>query len=154
MKAAYFAMQSILHSKSLTWRERVEELEPDGDRSLIVLGVGLIVLGVAGLWVYVSATAPTLHRTQEVKSVASGDSGSPVDGRSRAGTTDRPCGSRQQNLPGVSVAVGAGGGHCGPGLWVGESRTGARVARDAVQDRHRLYGAHVAAVGLLLEKTG
>ena len=78
--------------------------------TLIVLGVGVIVLGVAGLWVYVSATAPTLHPdAQEVTSVASG---TPVrqwtDAVEQARHIVRAA-LAEQNLPGVSVAVGAGG---------------------------------------------
>ena len=38
--------------------------------ALIVGGVGLIILGVAGLWMYVSATATPLHpNAQDVPSV-------------------------------------------------------------------------------------
>jgi serine beta-lactamase-like protein LACTB, mitochondrial len=78
--------------------------------TLVVAGVGLVVLGVAGLWVYVSATAPTLHpNAQDVTSVASG-----TPERQWAGAIEqaRPlvrAALAEQNLPGVSVAVGAGG---------------------------------------------
>ena len=78
--------------------------------TLMVGGVGLVVLAVAGLWVYVSATAPTLHpNAQDVTSVASA---TPV--RQWAGAIEqaRPivrAALAEQNLPGLSVAVGAGG---------------------------------------------
>ena len=50
-----------------------------------------------------------------------------------------------QNLPGLSVAVGSGGDVVwaeGFG-WADLENRGAGIAGDAVQDRHRLEGAHV-----------
>lgn len=78
--------------------------------TLMVAGAGLVVLGVAGLWVYVSATAPTLHpNAQDVTSVASA-----TPERRWAGAIEqaRPivrAALAEQNLPGLSVAVAAGG---------------------------------------------
>jgi len=77
---------------------------------LIVLGVGLLILGLAGLWVYVSATATPLHPNPQDVPSATGAAPLPrwadavEQGRQivRASTSE-------QNLPGVSVAVGAGG---------------------------------------------
>ncbi len=77
---------------------------------LIVLGIALVITAIGGLWVYVSATAPVLHSSaQDVSSIADA---TPVrqwadaieQGRQvvRATLAD-------QNWPGLSVAVGAGG---------------------------------------------
>jgi serine beta-lactamase-like protein LACTB, mitochondrial len=78
--------------------------------TLIVLGVGGLLLAIAGLWVYVSATATPLHPDAQSVSSVTHSAPSPKwadaveRGRQimRAGLTD-------QNLPGLSVAVGVGG---------------------------------------------
>ena len=77
---------------------------------LIVLGVGGIILAVAGMWIYVSATATPLHPDAgAVPSAAASDPsrhwGDAVE-RSRQIMRAE---AAEQNLPGVSVAVGVGG---------------------------------------------
>jgi CubicO group peptidase (beta-lactamase class C family) len=77
--------------------------------TLGVAGVGLILLGVAGLWVYVSAAAKPLHPSaQDAPSATRSEP--PANWAvaveqarqiARAGLSD-------QNLPGLSVAVAAG----------------------------------------------
>ena len=75
----------------------------------IVLGVGGAILAVAGLWIYISATAVPLHpNAQDVSSVALE---TPVAKWNAAVDRARQimrAGVAEQNLPGVSVAVGAG----------------------------------------------
>lgn len=78
--------------------------------ALIVLAVGLIPVAIGGLWAYMSATATPLHPDRaNVPSVthatpSAGWADAVEQGRVaiRAGLTD-------QNLPGLSVAVGVGG---------------------------------------------
>jgi serine beta-lactamase-like protein LACTB len=76
---------------------------------LIVLAVGLVITAIGGLFVYVSATAPTLHpNAQDVTSVTGA---TPV--RQWADAVDQGrqivrAALTEQNLPGLSVAVGAG----------------------------------------------
>jgi len=123
--------------------------------TLMVAGVGLVVLGVAGLWVYVSATAPTLHpNAQDVTSVAGA---TPV--RQWAGAIEqaRPivrAALAEQNLPGLSVAVGAGGEIVwAEGFGWANLENKIPVSPDT---RFRIGTASTAltsaAVGLLLEK--
>ena len=78
--------------------------------ALIVLAVGGVILAVAGLWVYVSATTRPLHPDAGgVPHVAHADpSGTWADAVGRARTLMR-AGVAEQNLPGLSVAVGARG---------------------------------------------
>ena len=68
-----------------------------------------------------------------------------VGRRRRAGAAGRPCGAHRAEPAGT-----VGGGRrrrrhrLGRRLWLGGSREpGASRARDAVQDRHRLHGAHL-----------
>lgn len=78
--------------------------------TLAVAGVGLILLGVAGLWVYMSATAKPLHPdAASVSSVANADPAQQWrDAIDRAKQIAR-AGTSEQNLPGLSVAVGVNG---------------------------------------------
>lgn len=78
--------------------------------TLAVAGVGLILLGVAGLWVYMSATAKPLHPdAASVSSVANADPAQQWrDAIERAKQIAR-AGTSEQNLPGLSVAVGVNG---------------------------------------------
>jgi CubicO group peptidase (beta-lactamase class C family) len=77
--------------------------------TLIVLGAGGLLLAIAGLWVYVSATATPLHPdSQSVSSVShAAPSQQWADAVERARQTMR-AGLSEQNLPGLSVAVGVG----------------------------------------------
>ena len=78
--------------------------------TVVAVGVGLVLAFVAGLFIYVNATATPLHPDpQQVKSVM--ESAPP---QKWAGAADqaRPLvrtAMTKQNLPGLSVAVGAGG---------------------------------------------
>ena len=77
---------------------------------LIVLGIGAVLLGVAGLFVYMSATATPLHPdAQQLSSVPQSD----PDAKFRAAVDRARAAIRasvaEQNLPGLSVAVGIGG---------------------------------------------
>ena len=77
---------------------------------LIVLGIGGVLLGVAGLFVYMSATATPLHPdAQQMSSVP--QAGSPqqwADAIERARQAMRAS-VAEQNLPGLSVAVAIDG---------------------------------------------
>ena len=78
--------------------------------AIFVGAIGLGLLAIAGLWVYVSATATPLHpNAQDVPSVPNSAS-SPKwsDAAERARQIVRAT-LAEQNWPGLSVAVGAGG---------------------------------------------
>lgn len=74
-----------------------------------VLGIGLIITGVSGLFVYMSSTATPLHPdVQEVPSTpASPPSAEWTSAAAQAHQIAR-AGLVEQNLPGLSVAVGVG----------------------------------------------
>jgi CubicO group peptidase (beta-lactamase class C family) len=78
--------------------------------ALIVAGLGLLVAAVLGLFAYMSATATPLHPDPEsVPSVA--DPAPPAEWAAvvEEGRRILRAGLIEQNLPGLSVAVGAGG---------------------------------------------
>jgi CubicO group peptidase (beta-lactamase class C family) len=78
--------------------------------ALFVLAIGLLIAGILGLWTYMGATATPLHpSTQGVPSVARSDP-SPdwADAVGQARQIAR-ADLTEQNLPGLSVAVGVGG---------------------------------------------
>jgi len=123
--------------------------------ALIVLAVGLLTPAILGLWEYMSATATPLHpNLQDVPSVTHSAplpewADAVEQGRQivRAGLTEK-------NLPGLSVAVGAGGEI----VWAegfGWADIEKRVPV-APETRFRIGTASIAltsaAVGLLLEK--
>jgi serine beta-lactamase-like protein LACTB len=75
---------------------------------LIVLGIGGVILAVGGLWVYMSATPPLHPDAESVPSAAVQD-----PARQWATTVEQArqiarAGVAEQNLPGLSVAVGFG----------------------------------------------
>src|SRR5690349_2830476 len=78
--------------------------------TLFIAGIRAVLLFVAGLWIYVSATSKPLHpQAQDVKSVGGA---SPV--AAFAGAVDRARTLArgtlaEQNWPGVSIAVGVDG---------------------------------------------
>jgi serine beta-lactamase-like protein LACTB len=123
--------------------------------ALIVGAIGLPFAAVLGLWAYKSVTTPILHPDpQHVRSVTHSDpSGKWADAVGRGRQTMR-AGLTQQNLPGLSVAVGVDGaivwaeGFGWADLekhWPVAPDTGFRVA-----DASKALTS--AAVGLLLEK--
>ena len=123
--------------------------------ALFVVAVGLLLAAILGLFAYVSATATPLHPDPKaVPSVTRAAvprqwAGAVEQGRQMVRTT-----IAEQNLPGLSVAVGAGGDL----VWAegfGWADLENRVPV-APQTRFRIGTASVAltsaAVGLLLEK--
>ena len=77
----------------------------------VVVGAGgLGLLALAGLWVYVSATATPLHpNAQDVSSVTHAAPSSKWSGAVEQARQIARAHLVEQNLPGLSVAVGAGG---------------------------------------------
>jgi serine beta-lactamase-like protein LACTB len=76
---------------------------------LIVLGIGTIIAGVAGIFIYNSATATPLHpNVQEMPTVSRSDP--PQQWRSAVEQARQivRASVAEQNLPGLSVAVGVG----------------------------------------------
>lgn len=123
--------------------------------TLIVAGIGLVFAAVMGLWVYVSATATPLHPDpQQVASVAYSD---PREQWAAAVAQARQVARaslQEQNLPGMSVAVGAGSDLVwAEGLGYADLEKRTTVAPDT---RFRIGTASVAltsaAVGLLVEQ--
>jgi serine beta-lactamase-like protein LACTB len=78
--------------------------------ALLVGAVGLGLLAIAGLWVYVSATAVPLHpNAQDVSSVTQSAPSSTWNGAVERARQIARAHLVDQNLPGLSVAVGTGG---------------------------------------------
>jgi len=78
--------------------------------TLGVAGVGAIILAVAGLWIYISATATPLHpNAQDVSSVTHSAPPSKWNGAVEQARQIARAHLVDQNLPGLSVAVGVGG---------------------------------------------
>jgi serine beta-lactamase-like protein LACTB, mitochondrial len=123
--------------------------------ALIVLGIGLVVAAVMGLHLYMTTTATPLHPDpQEIRSeVRSGPSPEWADAVEQGRQVVR-AGLTEQNLPGLSVAVGAGGDIVwAEGFGWADLESRAPVTPGT---RFRIGTASVAltsaAVGLLLEK--
>ncbi len=122
---------------------------------LIVLGVGGLLMAISGLHMYMSATATPLHpEPQSVPSVMHSDpSRTWVDAVERSRQIARASLS-EQNLPGLSVAVGVGGDVVwAEGFGWTDLETRVPVTPET---RFRIGTASKvlssAAVGLLLEK--
>ena len=78
--------------------------------ALLVLGAGGLILGIAGLWIYVSATATPLHpNPQDVPSAALADPSKKWADAVHAARQSVRAELAAQNLPGLSVAVGSSG---------------------------------------------
>ena len=78
--------------------------------ALIVLAPGLLLLFVLGLWAYTAATARTLHPDpRDVPSVTQSPSLPKWADAVERGRQIVRAGLTEQNLPGLSVAVGIGG---------------------------------------------
>ncbi len=123
--------------------------------AVFALGVGLIILAGGGLWVYISATTkPIYPNAQDVNSVAGATPARQwSDAAERARQVIRAA-VAEQNLPGLSVAVGAGNEMVwaeGFGLASLESKTPV-----SPETRFRIGTASAAltsaAAGLLLEQ--
>ena len=123
--------------------------------ALIVLAPGLLLLFVLGLWAYTAATARTLHpNPQDVPSVTQSPSLPKwVDAVERGRQIVR-AGLTEQNLPGLSVAVGIDGEIVwAEGFGWADLEEQVKVAPDT---RFRIGTASTvltsSAVGLLLER--
>jgi serine beta-lactamase-like protein LACTB len=77
--------------------------------ALVIGAVGLVVLAVAGIWVYVSATAKPLHPNAQDVPVSGATPAQRWAGAVEQGRQIVRAQLVEQNLPGLSVAVGAGG---------------------------------------------
>lgn len=78
--------------------------------AVVAVGVGLVLMAILGLWQYVKATATPLHPTPQA--VQSATQFTPVRKWADAVEQGRRvvrAGIVEQNLPGLSVAVGIGG---------------------------------------------
>jgi serine beta-lactamase-like protein LACTB len=76
---------------------------------LIVLGIGGVILAVGGLWIFMSATATPLHPdAQSVPSAAESDPSQRWATAVEQARQIARAGVAEQNLPGLSVAVGLG----------------------------------------------
>ena len=136
--------------KMNVWKKRAQT-------GLMVIfgGVALIFVFVLGLWLYVSATAKPLHpNPQDVPSVARGSAARQWTDAVERGRQAARAHLIDRNLPGLSVAVGAGGDIVwAEGLGWADLEKHVKVSPDT---QFRIGTASVAltsaAVGLLLEK--
>ena len=121
--------------------------------TLAVLGVGAVILGIAGLWIYMSTTPPLHPAPQSVSSVTHA---APAQTWAAAVERARQImreGVAEKNLPGASVAVGAGSELLwAEGFGWSDIETRRPIAKDT---RFRIGTASIAltsaAVGVLLE---
>jgi CubicO group peptidase (beta-lactamase class C family) len=133
----------MLKSRTETWA------------AVIVVAVGLLIAAIPGLWVYMRATATSLHpNPQDVTSVTSATPVGQWTGPAEQGRRLVRAALTAQNLPGLSVAVGAGGEI----VWA-EGFGWADLDRKATVSPHTRFRIGTAskaltsaAVGLLLEK--
>jgi serine beta-lactamase-like protein LACTB len=122
--------------------------------ALIVLAIGLIPAAIAGLWVYMSATATLLHPSpKDVPSVTRSDGLPKWAGAVEQGRQLVRSALTEQNLPALSVAVGVDGDMVwAEGFGWADLEKRVPVAPDT---RFRIGTASAAltsaAVGLLLE---
>jgi CubicO group peptidase (beta-lactamase class C family) len=123
--------------------------------ALIVLGIGAVLLGIFGLNMYMSATATPLHpEPGSVPSVTNSDpSRAWADAAERARQIMR-AGLSEQNLPGLSVAVGVDGAM----VWAEGFGFADLETRQTVTPNHRFRIGTASivltsvALGLLLEQ--
>ncbi|HYP13656.1 MAG TPA: serine hydrolase domain-containing protein, partial [Bryobacteraceae bacterium] len=123
--------------------------------AVIAVVVGLLVVGIPGLWVYMSATAIALHpKPQEVPSVTHS---APLPKRAEAVDRARQivrASLAEENLPGLSVAVGIRGDI----VWAEGFGFADLEKRLLVTPKHRFRigtaskALTSAAVGLLLQQ--
>jgi len=122
--------------------------------ALIAAGVGLLLVALLGLWGYMSATPPLHPHPQDVPSVADSAPSSQWGGAVEQGRQILLAALTEHSLPGLSVAVGAGGEL----VWaegIGWADLEKRV-RVSPKTRFRIGTASTAltsaAVGLLLDQ--
>ena len=123
--------------------------------ALIVGAIGLLLAAILGLWGYMSVTAPILHPDpQQVRSVTHSDPSRKWTDAVERGRQIMRAGLTQQNLPGLSVAVGVDGDIVwAEGFGWADLENQVPVAPDTgfrVADASKALTS--AAVGLLLEK--
>jgi CubicO group peptidase (beta-lactamase class C family) len=123
--------------------------------ALIVGAIGLPLAAIVGLWGYKSVTAPILHPDpQQVRSVTHSDPSRKWTDAVQRGRQIVRAGLTQQNLPGLSVAVGVEGVIVwAEGFGYADLENQATVTpetRFRVADASKALTS--AAVGLLLEK--
>jgi len=123
--------------------------------TVIVVGVGLLIAFVVGLFVYMNATAKPLHPDpKKVPSLTQSPPSPQFAAAVEQGRQIVRASLVKQNLPGLSVAVGAGGDI----VWAEGFGWADLEKRTAVGPgmRFRTGGASIAltsaAIGLLLEK--
>lgn len=123
--------------------------------ALIIVGVGLLLVAIPGLWVYMSATATPLHpNPQDVRSVTDSLPLAQWNDAVERGRQAVRTALIEHNLPGVSVAVGVGGDL----VWAEGFGWADLETRVPVTPKHRFRIGTAstvltsAAVGLLLEK--
>lgn len=121
----------------------------------IVVPIGLLVVAIAGMWLYMSVAASVVHPNPQAISSLTHTDPSPQwsEAVNRARRIMR-AGVAEQNLPGLSVAVGVGGGMVwAEGFGWADIETRAPVTPDT---RFRIGTASTvltsAAVGVLLQK--
>ena len=123
--------------------------------AVIVVPVVLIPTAILGLYLYTSATAPLLHPDpQGVPAVTRSDPSAQWAGAVEQGRQAVRAALTEQNLPGLSVAVGAGSDIVwAEGFGWADLENGVKVGPDT---RFRIGTASTAltsaAAGLLLEK--
>jgi CubicO group peptidase (beta-lactamase class C family) len=122
--------------------------------TLFVVGVGVLLLAIAGLWVYVSATASPLHpEPDRAPSATNADPSQQWTDAVERGRKIIRAGLSEQNLPGLSVAVGVGNDI----VWAEGFGWANLEKREAVTPSHRFRIGTAstvltsAAVGMLLE---
>jgi serine beta-lactamase-like protein LACTB len=123
--------------------------------TLIVLGVGGLLMAIFGLQIYMSATATPIHpEPQSVPSVTHADPSRTWADAAERGRQIMRAGLSEQNLPGLSVAVGVGSEI----VWAEGFGFADLEKRVPVTPEHRFRIGTAstmltsAAVGLLLEK--
>ena len=123
--------------------------------TLIILGVGLLLAALGGLWMYMSATAMPLHpERHRVPSVTHSDPSPRWADAVERGRDIMRRGLADRNLPGLSVAVGVGDDI----VWAEGFGWADLDKRVAVTPNHRFRIGTAstvltsAAVGLLVEK--
>ena len=78
--------------------------------ALIAVGIGALLLGIAGIWVFMSATSAPLHPdAAAVPSVTDSDPAQAWRDAVERGRQIMRAALAEQNLPGLSVGVGVGG---------------------------------------------